>query len=136
MQLACINSVSPIMVRAFTVRFVLICYSVIALCGQGLHAWIEHDDCHADHEGSIVSAGDGLFSADQFVVQAPDNCSHHDCEHCAVCQHHSLGQIFVATPPLETALAVCELLSPQAPEAVVSTAHFSPAQPRAPPSVS
>ena len=124
------------MVRAITARLVLVCYSVIALVGQGLHGWIEQDDCHCNHHEAIVCSFDVSDSANQIVVDAPDDCEHHDCEHCVVCQHHSLGQIFVATPPLETVLAACELLSPIALDAVVCTAHFSPAQPRAPPSVS
>jgi hypothetical protein len=123
------------MVRAITVRLVLICYSVIALVGQGLHAWIEHDDCHGMHDAVVVSAIDAADSADQLVVHAPDGCADHDCEHCAVCQHHSLGQIFVAAPPVHSVLALCELLSPHAPETVVWTAHFSLARPRAPPAV-
>ncbi len=117
------------MFHRFAVRTVLLCYGVIALFGQGLHEWIEHDDDDAPPV-AVVSA---CQSSGPHLSAAEHGGCEHDCDHCAICQHQAQGQFFVATPPLGILLAVRELLSSPAPEAVVCPAHFSPAQPRAPP---
>jgi hypothetical protein len=122
----------PRMFQRFAIRMTLLCYSVIALFGQQLHEWIEHDD--GDEHPAAVVAVFSPSSGPQIAADQPNGCEH-DCDHCAICQHQSLGQIFVATPPLEILLGVRELLSLPAPEPVVCPAHFSPAQPRAPPNV-
>jgi hypothetical protein len=121
------------MFQRFATRLMLLCYSVIALGGQGLHL-LQHGHAHDDgdeHPPALVAAADGM-------PQVVDTHSHedgeHDSEHCAVCQHHALGQLFITTPPVETVLGVCELLSTPAPETVICPTLFSPAQPRAPPS--
>lgn len=115
------------MFHRLAVRTTLLCYSVIALFGQGLHEWLEHDD------DLPVAVAVNVHSLSGPQVTAADQHDEHDCDHCAICQHQSQGQFFVPAPPLEILLAVCELLSTPAPEAVVCPAHFSPAQPRAPP---
>jgi hypothetical protein len=127
------------MIRRATTSLTLALYGVIALAGQGLHAWV-HEDC--DHHGGPAAAVCGVSGGLQFdgdakpqaavSGQADDDCQH-DPDHCAICQHQALGQFFVATPPVQAALDVCELLSPLAPEAVVCPVLFSVAQPRAPP---
>ena len=117
------------MFRRLAIRTTLLAYSVIALFGQGLHEWIEHDDNDA-HPAVVVTVCQS--SSPSIAAPLHGGCEH-DAEHCAICQLHSQGQFFVATPPLEILLAVCELLSSPAPAAVICPAHFSPAQPRAPP---
>ena len=117
------------MFRRLAIRSTLLCYSLIALLGQGLHEWIDHDDDH-DSAACVASVCPSLGSQ---VSPAHHEGCEHDADHCAICQHHSLGQIFVAAPPAEILLAVYEFLSPPAPERVVCPALFSPAQPRAPP---
>ena len=117
------------MFHRLAIRTTLLCYSVIALFGQGLHEWIEHDDDDAQPEVAVSTC----HSPGPYVLAAEHGGCEHDCDHCAICQHQAQGQFFVAAPPLEILLAVCELLSSHAPEAVICPAHFSPAQPRAPP---
>jgi hypothetical protein len=138
------------MVRFLAARLILIAYSVTALAGQGLHAWI--DDCDGCQEAVSVHDGHshdghahGHHHHDADVAQATNKHSHeagfhspshsHDCDHCAICQHQSLGQMFIAEPPAELVLAVCEQFSDHAPAAIACPALFSPAQPRAPPTV-
>jgi hypothetical protein len=119
------------MLRKLAIRATLFSYSVIALFGQGLHEWMEHDDDASEQAASVA-----VCVESSNALQLSGSETHeHDCDHCAICQHHSLGQIFVAAPPAEIVLGVCELLSPPVPEPVVCPAHFSPAQPRAPPVV-
>jgi hypothetical protein len=117
------------MFRRFAIWLTLGCYGVIALAGQGLHSFVcEHGDHHAQAKA--------ISGAERTVIESDDgDCCHHDPDSCAICQHHSLGQIFVAAPPVEIVLAVCEHLSPPAPEVVYCPALVSPAQPRAPPTV-
>jgi hypothetical protein len=127
--------------RRVTSWLTLGCYSAIALLGQGLHAWI-HDGCDEHEHSSTAAAVTPLvgYLADGAGARisdgtTDDDCCQHDAEHCAICQHHSLGQIFAATPPVQGAPEVCELLSDVAPEAVNCPALYTPAQPRAPPTV-
>lgn len=126
------------MIRRIAVYLTLVCYGAIALAGQGLHSFVcEHADAHDGLQGGLL-AGSGAFADQTPGVCAPsqdDDGCHHDADSCAICQHHSLGQIFVAAPPVEFLLALCELLSPPAPESADSPALFSPAQPRAQPVV-
>jgi Protein of unknown function (DUF2946) len=129
------------MLRRISAYLMLICYGVLSLGGQGLHA-LEH--LHVEHEHTDQASGDlelsSLVDAGSTagaVVGCPtdddgDDC-HHDAEHCAICQHHSLGQIFSATPPIQLAIEVREYLSSIAPEPIVCRVPFSPARPRAPP---
>src|SRR6185369_14230170 len=99
------------MLRRLVIHATILSYSLIALFGQGLHEWLEHGEEHADHAEIAAICVESAESSD-----APQISSHetheHDCDHCAICQHHSLGQIFVATPPADIVLGVCELLSP------------------------
>jgi hypothetical protein len=136
----------------FAAKLTLVCYSAIALGGQGLHL-LQHEhghDDHDDHPPALVAAnhdGAGHQCTDdaqtlaervapgqhKAVVSDSHEDRDHDNEHCAVCQHHSLGQLFVAAAPVEFVLGVCALLSTPAPQTIVCPALFSPAQPRAPP---
>ena len=118
------------MFHRFKIWLTLVCYGAIALGGQGWHL-LQHDHGPDDHE--IVESHGSHGSAGHFSLDhSPDDCDH-DSEHCAVCQHHSLGQLFIATPPAQVVLGVCELLDSAAPDVVVCPALFSSAQPRAPP---
>jgi hypothetical protein len=133
------------MLKRLTASLILVCYSVIALFGQGLHAWLhdhgnEHRESHSlalmlpigsvELETNRTCAGTtGHITLDS----ADDDCSEHDADHCAICQHHSLGQIFVATLPTRIVLARCALLSTPAPDLIVCPTLFSVALPRAPP---
>jgi hypothetical protein len=147
------------MIRFLAARLMLVCYSAIALTGQGLHAWTDnHEHCPeaAESIASATTCGHSHGSHShcghhhgschtQVAAKKTINRSHqsgwhspghfHDCDHCAVCQHQSLGQIFVAAPPAEIVLAACEQLSEHALDAFICPALFSPAQPRAPPAV-
>jgi hypothetical protein len=57
----------------------------------------------------------------------------HDCDHCPICQHQSMGQHFIASAPSGIGLAVCEILLPGRIASVHCPALFSSSQPRAPP---
>jgi hypothetical protein len=117
------------MPRKFAIQLTLFCYVAIALGGQGLHVFLhDHEHDEAEHPATAVSAG--LSSQPTFCPSHDDD---HDCDHCAVCQHHSLGQLFIAAPPAEILLSMRELLSAHAPQCIPQPALFSPAQPRAPP---
>jgi len=113
-----------VMIRRFVARFTLVCYGAIALWGQGLHCLIEeHGHAHlACNSLSNLAA-----------IESPSDQCHHDCDTCAICQHHSLGQIFVAPVPVESGQDVCEGIASSVPQIVICQAHFSLAQPRAPP---
>jgi hypothetical protein len=129
------------MFHRVTTSLMLACYSVIALFGQGLHSFMEaHADVAADHHrlpsvASLHVAECGAGTIREVAIDSPDNHSEHDCDHCAICQHQSLGQIFVATPPVKIVLAACDYHSLPAPKSVLGPALFSVAQPRAPPAV-
>src|SRR5215510_11934942 len=112
------------MMRRFLARMILTCYGAIALCGQGLHC------CVAEH-GHAHPASD--LRSDVAALDSPDDDCHHDSDTCSICQHHSLGQIVALPVPVENGLDVCQAITPIAPQAVFCVAHFSPAQPRAPP---
>ena len=128
-----------------TAWLVLICYSVVAQFGQGLHELL-HDHGN-EHRESHSLARMALISSPELVTHkkctgtigqitldsADDDCSEHDADHCAICQHHSLGQMFVATSPARIVLTRCAILSTPAPDMIVSPTPFSVAQPRAPP---
>ena len=102
------------MFHRITARLLLACYGVTALFGQGLHEWIDDDDCCGDVVvATTVVADSQPASGPQFSAGEP-NGSHHDCDHCPICQHQSLGQLFVAVSANEILLGVCELLSPSA----------------------
>ena len=129
------------MFQRLATRLTLACYGVIALSGQGLPLFL-HECGHeiADHYRPALVSPLNVAGVSSGADWEGDNDSltdrsEHDCDHCAICQHQSLGQIFVALPPVEIVLAACEVLSPLAPELVVCPAHFSVAQPRAPPVV-
>jgi hypothetical protein len=133
------------MLQHLTASLILVCYSVIALFGQGLHAWLhDHGNEHRELHSLAVMASIGSAeletnrkctgSTGQIMLDsADDNCLEHDADHCAICQHHSLGQMFVAASPATVVLARCALLSTAAPEMIVCPTPFSVAQPRAPP---
>ncbi len=117
------------MIRRFAFVLALASYGIVAVGGQGLHLLMHDHGDGDDHEPSLSGT---LDAASPAASHSHDDCDH-DSEHCAVCQYHSLGQLFIATPPAQVVLGVCELLDSIAPEVVVSPALFSPAQPRAPP---
>ena len=133
------------MLKRLTASLILICYSVIALFGQGLHAWLhDHGNEHGESHTLAVMASIGSAELEThrkctgvigqiMLDSADDDCSEHDPDHCAICQHHSLGQIFVAASPATVVLARCALLSTAAPEMIVCPTPFSVALPRAPP---
>jgi hypothetical protein len=122
-----------------TARVLLACYSLIALCGQGLHTLVDDDCCDS---APVVAASATVESASQLpnaadvlsgVVHSGSGSHEHDCEHCAICKFHAAGQHFVAPVLTHVDLTACEILSPPAFEPVHCPALFSPAQPRAPP---
>ncbi len=152
-----------------TIWLLLACYSVIVLCGQGLHAWIEHGTCcvsdnceerdlshksscsHASHrcthhhshgtkkhfskarsasQPTKIPAGQVTASG---LIQSHSSGSSHDCEHCVVCQHQSLGQIFAFTPPTIQGPVVCESVCSLYQQPAFAPTLRSSAQPRAPP---
>jgi hypothetical protein len=124
------------MFHRFAVRLTLACYGLIAVFGQGLHFWLEHDDDIGPAHGTValVAAAEIGSTADGVLSAGAGGQHHgHDEHDCSICQHHSLGQLFVAAPPAETALAACGFLSSSARESAHCPALFSPAQPRAPP---
>jgi hypothetical protein len=123
------------MFHRLTARLLLACYGVIALFGQGLHEWIDDDDCCGDAVVATAVVADSQPSSGLQVSDGEPNGRHHDCDHCPICQHESLGQLFVAVPVADFVLRACELISPSAPESVICPALFSSAQPRAPPAV-
>ena len=123
------------MFHRLTARLLLACYGVTALFGQGLHEWIDDDDCCGDAVVATAVVADSQPSSGPHISAGERHGSHHDCDHCAICQHQSLGQLFIAVPVAEIVLGVCELRSPCAPDSVVCPALFSLAQPRAPPAV-
>jgi hypothetical protein len=116
----------------------LACYGLIAVFGQGLHFWLEHDDDgELAHGGAAVVAVGETDSTVNRIRSADSDGQHHghDEHDCSICQHHSLGQFFVAAPPVETALVACGFVSSAGHESAHCPALFSPAQPRAPPAI-
>ena len=115
------------MIRRISIYLTLIGYGVVALAGQGLHA-LEH--LHAEHDqidqlsgsaelSSLADAGPAAGAVIGCQTDDDGDGCHHDAEHCAICQHHSLGQIFTALPPLAMAAELRGILSDVAPEAVI-----------------
>ena len=105
------------MLQRLTVWLILICYSVIALFGQGLHEWPhdhgnEHRESHSLARMALISSSPELethrtcpgTTGQIMLDSADDDCSEHDADHCAICQHHSLGQMFVAASPATVAV--------------------------------
>jgi hypothetical protein len=118
------------MVRRFATHVLLFCYGVAVLWGQGLHEFLD-DGCERSEQTAtavVVVQSVGPAGA----MQSPSGCHDHDCEHCPICQFQALGQHFVAPPPAESGIAVCDIVSPEQ-ESAFCPALFSPAQPRAPP---
>ncbi len=117
------------MLRKLTLRVMLLCYGTVALAGQGLHLLVHEHERDGDEHAPVVAAADPL----QQPAASHSHDDDHDCDHCAVCQYHSLGQLFVAAPPTEIVLGLCQLLNTAAPQRIRQPAIYSPAQPRAPP---
>jgi hypothetical protein len=137
------------MLQRLTVRCLLVCYGVIALWGQGLHEFLDGDDCDrpAEIDRSVIAAapfGDATPCFDGAVgrlvsttsIHAPNAKHEHDCDHCPICQFQALGQHFVAAPQVIVVLVGGGVLSSDSIAPVHSPALFSLAQPRAPPSAS
>jgi hypothetical protein len=128
--------------RRLTARVLLACYGMIALAGQGLHEFLDDDGC--DRAGQSIPAmvvpaqygGQTQEAGQPLVVQSPGGGHVHDCDNCPICQFQALGQHFVAPPPADNGLAKCNILSPSQVESAHCAVLFSPAQPRAPPTVS
>jgi len=120
------------MLRRKLVLPTLVCYGLIAVFGQGLHLWLAHDDelfCN-DHE---QVACDQLGSP-QGAVRSSDQYRHgHNEQECSICQHHSLGQFFVAESPSAIAIVECGFTTVLMRESANCPTHHSPSQPRAPP---
>ncbi|HEY2827684.1 MAG TPA: hypothetical protein VGJ04_08800 [Pirellulales bacterium] len=115
-------------------RLTLACYGLIAVFGQGLHFWLEPDDQYGTAQNAAVVKSASGSSVDG--VPCFESDSHHrghDDHDCSICQHHSLGQILVASAPVDRAPVVGEFLSASEAESAHCPALFSPAQPRAPP---
>ena len=113
----------------------LLCYSAIALCGQGLHEFLDDDCDHA--EPSIVVASQPTASASESGgISIGSHHGHvHDCDNCPVCQFQAMGQHFVAPLPTNIGLEKCETLSDNSTESICCPTLYSSAQPRAPPLV-
>ena len=119
------------MVRRPSIWLTLICYSVISLFGQGLHL-LAHDDLDAGH--GECSVHEGLCNTAEAAVRCQSqHHADHDAEHCSICQHQSLGQVFAPEPPAEILLSVCEYLSVSAPEVFRCAEIYAVSLPRAPP---
>ena len=127
------------MFSRLTARVLLVCYSVIALAGQGLHEFLDDDGCDQVGQSAaamIAPAQDGALvnqAESPLAVRAPTGGHVHDCDNCPICQFQALSQHFVAPPCAEIGIAVCDYLSPGHAESVDCPAHYSLAQPRAPP---
>ena len=120
------------MFRRFTAWLTLACYGLIAVFGQGLHGWLEHG--HNDEAPATVVAVD--FDSPSVGIQltsAETGHHNHDEQSCSICQHHSLGQLFFAPPPVVAALVECGFVSLTAHDSAQPPALYSPALPRAPP---
>jgi len=119
------------MLRRLPTYLSLFCYSAIALCGQGLHEFLDDDCDHLDQ--SIVA---NQSTNDSGVVSIGSHQGHaHDCDNCPVCQFQAMGQHFVAPPPTDIGLVKCDILSDNTTESVYCPTLYSSAQPRAPPLV-
>jgi hypothetical protein len=132
------NASIGLMFQRLTARVLLACYGVIALYGQGLHAFLDDDDCDQvvssalDVITPLLFAGQANQTQQHVVIESPRG-HEHDCDHCPICQHQAMGQHFIAPAPANIGLEMCALLSPGRPESVHCPALFSPARPRAPP---
>ena len=82
------------MFRRVTARLTLACYGLIAVFGQGLHEWLEHD--HDDGAPTAVVVGFDSPSLGIQLTSAETGHHNHDEHSCSICQHHSLGQLFFA----------------------------------------
>jgi hypothetical protein len=69
------------------------------------------------------------------AIRSQSSGNGHDCEHCALCQHQSLGQIISMSPPAISGPVVCDTLCSLSAESALCPALHSSAQPRAPPAV-
>jgi hypothetical protein len=137
-----LNRLNLIWFRRKTAYLMLTCYGVIALCGQGLHEFVD-DDCDQPEQSTAVSVAtspdaEPLFvhhenGSDGVVIGSPSGGHQHDCDNCPICQFQAMGQHFVAPPPADNGLFNCEKLSSGRIELVYCPALYSVAQPRAPP---
>jgi hypothetical protein len=135
-------------------------YSVTALCGQGLHfldadcgccSEAQADDsaghastCAHSHrcghphrhtaKKSASVAADQRLRGDWPVAESQPPAGH-DCEHCAICQHQSLGQMQGIPASAVISPIFVEFVRPLSAESALSVEYFSPALPRAPPTV-
>jgi hypothetical protein len=133
------NRLNLCWLRRKTAYLMLTCYGVIALCGQGLHEFLD-DDCDQPEQSTAVATSpdaEPLFvlheSESGAVIGSPSGGHQHDCDNCPICQFQAMGQHFVAPPPADSGLINCEKLSLRRIELVYCPAFYSVAQPRAPP---
>jgi len=133
------NRLNLVSFRRKTAYVMLTCYGVIALCGQGLHEFLD-DDCDQPEQSTAVATSpdaEPLFvlheSESGAVIGSPSGGHQHDCDNCPICQFQAMGQHFLAPPPADNGLINCEKLTPGRIELVFCPTLYSVAQPRAPP---
>lgn len=123
------------MLRRLPAYLSLICYSAIALCGQGLHEFLDDDGDHAE-QPSVTAVASQTISLGDLGSKIGSPQSHaHDCDNCPICQFQAIGQHFIAPPPTDVGLVKCDILSDNSTDSVYFSALYSPAQPRGPPLV-
>jgi hypothetical protein len=123
------------MLRRLPTYLSLFCYSAIALCGQGLHEFLDDDCDHLDQSNIVASQSADSVSAVGGLSISAHHGHVHDCDHCPVCQFQAMGQHFIASPPADIGLVKCDILSDNSTESVYCPTLHSSAQPRAPPLV-
>ena len=113
------------MFRRSIIFTMLVCYGATALVGQGLHNCI-----HAD-----ASNRHGDCAGPSQLFASADELDHHDNAHCSICQHQSLGQLYVVESQVDSASQLREFYRCRAPVRIRCLVQFSPAMPRAPPMI-
>jgi hypothetical protein len=123
------------MFRRLPTYLSLVCYSAIALWGQGLHEFLDDDCDHVDQSSIVASQSAEPVSAVGGYSISAHQGHVHDCDNCPICQFQSMGQHFIAPLPADVGLVKCDVLSDRSTESVYCPTFHSPAQPRAPPLV-
>jgi hypothetical protein len=126
------------MLRRLPAYLSLVCYSAIALCGQGLHEFLDDDGDHPAQPNIIAVASLQTTSSGESGAAVSISAPHdhaHDCDNCPICQFHAMGQHFTPAPAVDVGLVKCETVSDHSTESVYGPTLYSSAQPRAPPLV-
>jgi hypothetical protein len=121
------------MLRRKLVLPTLVCYGLIAVFGQGLHVWFEHDGEQAFGGDRDLVACDPFHSTHECLRTGDQHHPGHNEQQCSICQHHSLGQFFVAESPSAIAIVECGFTTVLTHESANCPTHHLPSQPRAPP---